>query len=74
MSIDASGQAARAGRAVRLDSGTETAAALIYGTLRIARGLLDGSIQPPERLPSKPTAYVAMGKDGKKFGPDGKPL
>ena len=44
-------------------------------TLRITRGLLDGSIQPPERVErTKPTAYVEMGKASKKLGPDGQPL
>ena len=44
-------------------------------TLRIARGLLDGSIHPPEHVEhTKPTAYVEMGKASKKLGPDGKPL
>jgi len=44
-------------------------------TLRIARGLLDGSIQPPELVErTQPSAYVEMGKASKKLGPDGKPL
>lgn len=44
-------------------------------TLRIARGLLDGSIQTPEILErTQPTAYVEMGKASKQLGPDGKPL
>ena len=44
-------------------------------TLRIARGLLDGSLQPPEHVEhTKPTTYVEMGKASKKLGPDGKPL
>ncbi len=44
-------------------------------TLRIARGLLDGSIQPPERVErTHPTAYVELSKASKKLGPDGKPL
>lgn len=44
-------------------------------TLRVARGLLDGSLQPPERVEhTKPTAYVEMSKASKKLGPDGKPL
>ena len=44
-------------------------------TLRIARGLFDGSIQPPEQVErSKPSAYVEMSKASQKIGPDGKPL
>lgn len=44
-------------------------------TLRIARGLLEGSIEPPELVArTKPTSYVEMGKASKKLGPDGKPL
>ena len=44
-------------------------------TLRIARGLLEGSIGPPELVArTRPTAYVEMGKASKKLGPDGKPL
>ena len=44
-------------------------------TLRVARGLLDGSIQTPEILErTQPTAYVEMGKASKQLGPDGKPL
>lgn len=44
-------------------------------TLRIARGLLNGSIQPPEHVQrTHPTAYVELSKASKKLGPDGKPL
>lgn len=44
-------------------------------TLRLARGLLDGSITPPGLIKSsKPSAYVELGKASKKLGPDGKPL
>ncbi len=44
-------------------------------TLRIARGLLDGSIQTPEILErTQPTAYVEIGKASQQLVPDGKPL
>jgi hypothetical protein len=44
-------------------------------TTRIARGLLDGSIHPPDALEkAKPTAYVELSKASKQTGPDGKPL
>ncbi len=44
-------------------------------TLRIARGLSDGTIKPPAEIErSKPTSYVEMIKASKQLGPDGKPL
>lgn len=44
-------------------------------TLRLARGLLDGSIVPPSSVRStRPSAYVELSKASKKLGPDGKPL
>lgn len=44
-------------------------------TLRLARGLLDGSVRPPEIIErTHPTSFVEMGKASKLVGPDGKPL
>jgi hypothetical protein len=44
-------------------------------TMRIARGLLDGTLTPPNSVrSSRPSAYVELGKASKKLGPDGKPL
>jgi len=44
-------------------------------TMRIARGLLDGTLTPPGPVrSSRPSAYVELGKASKKLGPDGKPL
>jgi len=43
--------------------------------LRIARGLLDGSIRPPEHIErAQPSAFVEMIKVSKQLGADGKPL
>ncbi len=44
-------------------------------TLRIARGLFDGTIKPPTEVErTKLTSYVEILKASKKLGPDGKPL
>ncbi|MFO0580523.1 MAG: hypothetical protein U1A78_41660 [Polyangia bacterium] len=52
-----------------------TARAATPETTRIARGLLDGTLKPPELIErTRPTAYVELGKASSKLGPDGKPL
>lgn len=44
-------------------------------TMQLARGLLDGTVKPPEGVErTKPSAYVEMAPASKKLGPDGKPL
>lgn len=44
-------------------------------TMRLARGLLDGNVKPPEIIErTRPTSFVEMGKASKLVGPDGKPL
>lgn len=43
--------------------------------LKLARGLLDGTIRPPAHVENtKPSAYVELAPASKKLGPDGKPL